>query len=186
MFPRPAGVNLRSLGSFWISPGLSFLCLGRLVFSNIAMKFDRIPDSMSCGTIWHIIWPNRLPRGRWGGGGARKPIFCRCVRRILTRVLYAYLQHYLSFCSCARRKKYSLVRWWCFAKNQLADPSPFGLICRAPPHGCLCGRPSVCLPIPFCLGPMRYRRETENVSFFSLARWWSSRPPPRNLFSVRT
>ena len=70
MFPRPAGVNLRSLGSFWISPGLSFLCLGRLVFSNIAMKFDRIPDSMSCGTIWHVIWPNRLPRGLWEGGGA--------------------------------------------------------------------------------------------------------------------
>ena len=114
VFPRPSGAILRSLGSFWVCPGLFFLCLGRLLFSSIAMKFNRTPDRpcgidlsispelillqaapagstnqimedkqarnaaracvrqpnsqlMSCGTIWPIIWPNRQPRGRWGG-----------------------------------------------------------------------------------------------------------------------
>ena len=70
-------------------------------------------------------------------------------------------------------------------------PSHLGFFVGRPSHGCLCGRPSSCLPISFavnsvfCWGPMRYRREPQNGKFFSLAKGWSRRLPPRNLFSVR-
>ena len=33
----------------------------------------------------------------------------------------------------------------------------------------------------FCGGPMRYRGDTQNVCFFSLAKWWSRRPAPRTV-----
>ena len=71
MSPWPFGVKLRSLVSFGVRPGLSFLCLGGLLFSNIALTFHRPPrwalwQLMFSGTIWHIIWPNGQPRGRCG------------------------------------------------------------------------------------------------------------------------
>ena len=75
------------------------------------------------------------PEGPVGRGGARKPIFCRCVRRILTRVLYAYLQHYLSFCSCVRRKN---IRWCAgdtLLKISLPTHPHLGLFVGRPPMG---------------------------------------------------
>ena len=57
-----------------------------------------------------------------------------------------------------------------------------GFFVGRPPHGCPCGRPQSRLPFPsliFCGGPMRYRGDTQNVRFSSLAKWWSRRPAPR-------
>ena len=182
MSPWPFGVKLRSLVSFGVRPGLSFLCLGGLLFSNIALTFHRPPrwalwQLMFSGTIWHIIWPNRHPRGPCG----RPPVneyfvdaYAQAWREIYTHICSIICSNAATYAQQKNRQRRgnSLTKI-----SILSHPCHLGFFVGRPPHGCLCCRRSSCLPISlaanseFCWGPMSYRREAEYARFFCLAKW---------------